>query len=110
MFEETDFNDLSPKMQGLVASSIKCAALELVEILPDEPTFKENTMKNLINLVTRAFSSQPCPLEDIKSIQSEIKAAYDGRIGKKRQTGILAGYRTRSEALRAWTYTPRSIR
>ena len=105
---EIDFNDLSPKMQGLVASSIKCAALELVEILPDEP--KENKMNKILATIARAFTPAPCPLEGIQTTQAQIKSAYENRLGT-RQSGILgAGYRSRALALASRTTTVRSIR
>lgn len=106
-----DFDSMSPHAQAVIASYIKYAALDLIESLPDEPEFKtkESPMKKLLATIARQFQAQPCPLEGIQPLQSQIKSAYENRLGS-RQTGILSGYRSRSEALFAHTWSPRSIR
>ena len=91
---EVDFEDLSPKMQGLVAASIKCAAFELLEVLPDEPEYKESPMKKILSTIARQFKSEPCPLEGIQPMQSQIRAAYEDRLGtgSRRSRGLAASF------------------
>ena len=79
-FNETDFEDLTPKMQGLVASSINCATLELLDILPEEPKYKETTMKNVMKTIASALRSAPCPLVDVKADARMIRESYEGML------------------------------
>jgi hypothetical protein len=79
-YHSLSLDDLPPKLRGRVCASLACAGLELVNILPDEPAYKEKAMKKVMRTLARVFiKAETCPLQGItlQKRQEEIVAAYE---------------------------------